>query len=84
LGKKWQLIGFVQASNYRKEVLKALNEPSTPNSLEKKLNIKISHISRTIKELIEKKLVKCHTPELRKGKIFEITKEGKEILKDIK
>ncbi len=81
---KWELIGFVQASNYRKKVLKALDEPNTPNSLEKELNIKISHISRTIKELIKINLVKCHTPKLRKGKIFQITKEGKEILKNIK
>lgn len=80
---KWKLTGLVQSSAYRKKVLKTLKETKTPTQLEKELDIKISHISRTLKELREMKLIKCHAPDLRKGKLYQITKLGKEVLDKI-
>ncbi len=79
---KWYLVGKVNASTYRIKVLKELNNNNkTPSELENILKIKISHISRALTELTEIGLVKCLTPELRKNKIYSITKKGKEVLK---
>ena len=81
---KWELKGKVDASSYRKRVLSKLNEDVfAPKELEKNLDIKMSHISRTLAELENMKLIKCITPELRKGKQFRITKLGKEVLKRV-
>ena len=78
---KWELMGKILASRYRRKVLSALSTRLlTPRKLEQKLNIKISHISFTLSELTELRLVKCATPNLRAGKLYGITKKGKDIL----
>jgi len=72
---KWELKGFIEASKYRKLVLKALNEKEkTPTELAKELNLKLSHISRTLKELQEKKLVECLNPNARKSRYYKSNK----------
>lgn len=82
---KWHLTGKVHSSRYRKEVLiKLLEGARTPTGLSKELKIKMSHISRALKELGDMKLIKCLTPELRKSKIYSITNQGGEILKLLK
>ncbi len=79
---KWYLLGKVEASKYRKEILKSLLEkPKIPTALQKEINIKLSHISRALKELMDDNLIICLTPQLRKNKFYSITKLGKSILK---
>jgi len=75
---KWELAGKINSSDYRKRVLLSLKEGNkTPTQLSKSLDIKMSHISRALKELENMNLIKCLTPELRKSKMYEITKLGR-------
>ena len=77
---KWDLIGFIEASKYRKKIVLSLEKGNkTPKELRDELGFYITHISSTLKELIEKNIVVCLTPELRKGRIFALTDEGKKI-----
>lgn len=77
-------LGFVLASEYRKKVMITLQDKSsTPSIISEKTNIYPSHVSTTLAELVEKKLVVCATPKLRKGRLYELTTTGKEILKNI-
>lgn len=78
------LLGFILASNYRKKVLLALQEKTdTPSEIAEKTKIYPSHISNTLSELVEKKLVVCLTPKLKKGRLYELTANGKKILKNL-
>lgn len=79
----WEVLGFVISSSYRKRVLEKLGIPKMPSALSKELSINKTHISRTLKELQDKKLVKCLNPTINKGKIYLITGEGKNILEEI-
>jgi len=82
---KWELAGKVNSSSYRSKILSKLIEThKTPTRLSKELDIKISHVSRTLTELVKLGLVESLTPELRKGKMYRITKLGKEVIKKIK
>jgi predicted transcriptional regulator len=82
LTKSDRLLGYVKASSYRIEIIKALEgKKLTPIELAKVTEIPLSHVSNTLAELLDKDLVVCLTPELKKGKIYEITKEGRNILK---
>ncbi len=83
-GTKWDDIGFVISSNYRKKVLKALDTEKQPSELSKELNINKTHISRTLNELESKGMIKCLNPNLKKGKLYVISDYGKEILKEVK
>ena len=55
----------------------------TPADISKKTSIYPSHISNALKELSEKTLVVCRTPKLRKGRLYDLTKEGRKLLKEI-
>lgn len=81
---KWELIGKIKSSEWRFKVLKILRENmKTPSELSKEASISSSHISEVIKDLGEMKLIECKNPILRKGKIYSITKLGKDILKEL-
>jgi len=41
------------------------------------------HVSRTLKELCEKKLVECGNEEAKKGRMYLITELGKKIIKEL-
>ncbi|HIG97669.1 MAG TPA: ArsR family transcriptional regulator [Candidatus Aenigmarchaeota archaeon] len=82
---KWDNYGFVVASRVRKEILNALEiQPYLPSELTKKLSLDKSQVTRSLHELEKIKLIKCLTPNNRKGKVYTITQEGKIILEKIK
>jgi DNA-binding MarR family transcriptional regulator len=81
---KWELLSKVSASSYRVKVLEQLSKsPKTPKQLSKLTNIKMSHISRTLKELEKLGLIKCLTPEIRKNKFYSLTNSGSKLLREI-
>lgn len=55
----------------------------TPNAISEKTDLYTSHVSQTLSQLTEKKLVVCLTPKLKKGRLYDLTKEGRGILKHI-
>jgi len=57
-----------------------LDGPKTPSIISKQTSIRIEHVTRAIRELEKKNLVKCLTPRSRRGRLYEITKLGKETL----
>ena len=78
------LIGYLLASEYRKKVMNSLKDSAfTPGTISKKTELHLSHVSLTLKQLVEKKLVICLTPKLKKGRLYDLTKTGKDLLKHI-
>lgn len=78
-------ISFIARSKRRQEILKILieKEKTTPEIM-KITKMYKSHTSRTIKELLEKKLIICKNPKDRVFKFYKITDLGKKILKETK
>lgn len=78
----WHAYGFVVGSEYRRSVLGAM-EPGarTPKQIAIVTKLHLSHVSTTLNELANEKVVICLTPELRKGKLFQLTDLGREIVK---
>jgi|GEM_PF-1032555 len=77
-----RLISFTARSKRRIEVLKLLSETqkmSQPEIMRTSKQYK-SHNSRTLKELVEKKLISCINPSDRAFKFYKITQKGKEVL----
>ncbi|MBI2559047.1 transcriptional regulator [Candidatus Woesearchaeota archaeon] len=77
----WKKLSFVKYAPLRLDILKTLDTEKTPKELKDILKKSDSNIARALRELEEKELIKCLTPKSRKGKIFTLTKEGKEIIK---
>jgi predicted transcriptional regulator len=77
-------LGYIKASSYRTKIIKALEgKKLTPIEMSKETDIPLSHVSNTLAELLEKDLVVCLTPKLKKGRLYELTKTGKGLLKNI-
>jgi len=77
-------LSFVLASSYRTEILKSLlKNIGTPSTISKDIGKAITHVSRNLKELTEKNLAECLTPEHRKGKLYKITEKGIEVISKI-
>ena len=78
----YEILGYVKASKYRKLILKLLhNEILTPKEIAERLNTTLAYVSKILRELEQKGLVKCLNPDAVKGRVYTLTEKGKEIAK---
>jgi len=76
---------WLRVSKYRLRILLALEDKmKSPSELEKELNLKLSHVSRSLSQLSSKGYVVDKTPNLGRNKLYAITKRGKDALKKLK
>jgi len=81
----WKKYGYVVSSDYRKKVVTSLLAgPKTPKQIAVEVSLYLSHVSKTLNELQEFEIAICLTPELKRGRIYELTKEGKDLAKYLK
>jgi predicted transcriptional regulator len=73
----WEDVSYVLRSKTRKAVLIKLDTPKTPTLLAKELHTSIPNISRTLRELLARKLIESLTPKERSGKLFVVSKHGR-------
>lgn len=72
--------GYVISSTYRQKIILSLKEdPKSPKQIALELELHFSHVSSTLKDLTKKGIIKCLTPDLRKGRLYDLTEIGKEI-----
>jgi len=79
-----ELISFVLRGKIRKSVMFALVKPTHPNTIAKEISTHLSTTSRAIKELVNKKLVKCLNEQDPNYKLYELTDLGRFVLEEIK
>lgn len=80
----WELISYAHSQTRRLCLESLAAGPKTPGTIAKSSERHLSHISRAIRELVEKGLVECMTPNLPKNRIYKITDKGMEVLKKLK
>lgn len=73
-----QAISLIKSSEYRHKVLKAIgNEIVTPTEIAQKVGLRLNHISMVLTELKKNNLVKCLNEETKKGRLYQLTRIGK-------
>ena len=75
--------GFILRSSYRQKVFVELDNPIRPSEIAKKLNIRLTHITRELRALKERKLVECLNPKERIGRLYQLTAKGRKLKKDM-
>ncbi|MFH1472400.1 MAG: MarR family winged helix-turn-helix transcriptional regulator [Nanoarchaeota archaeon] len=55
----------------------------TANDISKKMNLAISQVSFTLKELLNMQLIECLNPNDKIGKLYKINTKGKELLNEV-
>lgn len=85
LSKMLEKYSYVLASKYRTKIILSLEiKPKTPSQIASETGSNLTHISRALRELTKKELTKCVTPKKVKGRLYQLTSDGKEILKILK
>jgi len=72
-----ELAGFVIRSSYRKKVFLLLDNPIRPSEIAKKLEIRLTHITRELRELKKRNLAECLNPKESVGRLYHLTHKGK-------
>jgi ArsR family transcriptional regulator, cadmium/lead-responsive transcriptional repressor len=77
-------INFVKASKYRTKIMKTLEgNVKIPSQIAKDSDINRSHISDILSQLKEYDLVECVNPEVRKGRLYRLTKKGEILARNL-
>ncbi len=76
-------LSFVLRGERRKAILLSLNEPKIPKQIAEECKVSIHNISKSLKELADKGLVRCKNPKDKFYRFYELTKKGKQILKHL-
>lgn len=80
----WEMVGYVKVSAPRYQILKMLQTDFLmPTEIAKETGFRITLISNTLHDLKEKDLVKCKNENVTKGRLYENTELGLQILKII-
>ena len=83
--KLLEKIAYVLASEHRKNIILYLDDGlHTPKQIGDALNVRTNHISNLLAQLRKKDLVYCATPNIRKGKLYALSDDGKHVLNYIK
>src|SRR5438128_12114655 len=84
-GHVWSDFSFVVSSGYREKVLSSLApKPKVPRQLAEETDLRIVHVSRALRELSDRGLVECLTPEVKaRGRLYGLTPDGAALLAEL-
>ncbi len=82
--KDYELISFVLRGERRKAILFSLEKPLIPKEIAEKCKVSIHNVSKSLRELVDKGLIVCKNPKDKFYRFYELTINGKKLLKEIK
>jgi DNA-binding MarR family transcriptional regulator len=83
MGNILELAGFVIRSSYRKKVFTMFEKPIRPSEMAKRLDIRLTHVTRELRALKSRGLIECLNPKERTGRLYQLTAKGKRLKKEM-
>lgn len=77
------LYGWVLRGSQRRLIIKHLDKLKTPTLLKEETAIKVSNVSDVLRAMEKKGLVKCLNPKEKLGRLYQLTKKGEKIRKEV-
>lgn len=79
----WEDFSFVASSSYRERVIHALAaKPKFPSQLADATDLRLNHVSRSLREMGGRGLVECLNPAAKaRGRLYGLTEAGSALLK---
>jgi DNA-binding MarR family transcriptional regulator len=82
--KTIDILSFVKSSKHRAEILLFIgNKTKIPSEIAKHIKLSNTHTSKYLNSLKEKELIICLNEEAKRGRLYQLTEKGKEVLKHI-
>ncbi len=78
-----RLLSFVARGKQRRAVIKVIDGSKIVTDLAKSSGVSLNNTSRVLMDFKRKSIVKCINPKDKMGRIYELTKRGKGIHKQI-
>ena len=79
--KTLKVFAYIKISSYREKALKSLeNGNKTPTQIANDADIRLSHISKVLREFKECGVAVCINDEERKNRIYKLTPLGRDVL----
>jgi len=82
--KNYSLFSFILRGERRKTILLCLDKPKIPKEIAEECDVSIHNVSKSIKELLDKKLIICKNPEDKFYRFYELTKKGRNLINELK
>ena len=79
----YSLLSFILRGERRKAILLCLDKPKIPKEIAEGCKVSIHNVSKSLKELVDKKLIKCENPKDKFYRFYSLTKKGKELVKEL-
>lgn len=80
----WSLIGYIKVSPARLNCIKSIGtEYKMPTEISKESKMRITQISNALHDLKEKEIVYCLNEDNVKGRLYQNTKLGLKLLKEL-
>ena len=74
-------LSLVKSSEYRWKILKTIGGGiKTPSEIAKEVKIRLNHVSMFLKDMKKNGLVECLNEETKKGRLYQVTKLGKDVI----
>lgn len=74
-------VSLVKSSQYRWKILKTIGDGiKMPSEIAKEVKIRLNHVSMFLTDLKRNGLVECLNEETRKGRLYQLTKLGKDVI----
>lgn len=78
-------LGYVKVSPTRTKTLKSLeHDLKMPTEISKHTGLRVTQVSNSLSDLKKENLVVCLNEDLKRGRIYQITDEGRALLQYLK
>lgn len=79
----WKDYSYAIRGKQRRTVLKMADTPMTVTEIKEKTNLSLAETSRAIRNLAKHSLARCINPDDILGRVYELTKRGKVVRKEL-
>lgn len=79
----YSLLSFVLRGKRRKKIFLCMDEPKTPNKVARECDVSIHNVSKSLKQLSDKDLIKCENPEDKFYRFYSLTDKGEDLMREI-
>ncbi len=75
----FSLLSFILRGERRKIILLCLDKPKIPKEIAEICKVSIHNVSKSLKELLNRELIKCENPKDKFYRFYTLTDKGKKI-----
>ena len=74
---------WILRGSQRRKIINVLDRAKTPTQIKEEIKVKVSNISDILRDMCKRRMAHCLNPEEKLGRLYELTKKGHAIRKEL-